>query len=85
MEGGPDVGQCCLSPSKNRSGHHQGQFYSDVYRDGKAYVYSAWNDNEDEVGVEMSFDKWKKPYTSDAGSTTTTTTKKKKKKTRKRK
>jgi len=47
---------------KNRSGHHQGKYYSDVYRDGKAYVYTAWNDNEEEVGAEMSFDEWQKAY-----------------------
>ncbi len=45
---------------KRRSGHYQGHMYSEVYRDGKVYVYTAWNDNDDEVGAEMSFEGWVK-------------------------
>ncbi len=42
--------------------HVQGKGWSDVYRDGKAYVYTAWNDNEPEVGVAMSYDEWARAY-----------------------
>ncbi len=45
-----------------RSGHYQGRFHSDVYRDGKAYVYTAWNDNEDVVGTPMRFEEWVEAY-----------------------
>ena len=47
---------------KGKGGHHQGKGYSDVWRDGKAYAYTAWDDNADEVGAEMSLDTWKKAY-----------------------
>jgi hypothetical protein len=47
---------------KNKSGHYQGTSYSDVYSDGKAHVYTAWNDNEEVVGAEMDFDEWAKNY-----------------------
>lgn len=41
-----------------RSGHFQGNHYSEVYRDGRVYVYTAWNDNEPEVGAPMPFEAW---------------------------
>ena len=45
---------------RRRSGHYQGHMYSEVYRDGKVYVYTAWNDNDPEVGAPMDFDAWVK-------------------------
>ncbi len=47
---------------KARSGHYQGTNHAEVYRDGKVYVYTAWNDNEEEVGAEMDFNKWAKSF-----------------------
>ena len=47
---------------KGRTGHFQGHMYSDVYQDGKAYVYTAWNDNEDVVGTAIGFEEWLKTY-----------------------
>jgi len=32
--------------------------YSEVYSDGKVYVYTAWNDNEEVVGSRMPFEAW---------------------------
>ncbi len=43
---------------KGRSGHYQGHMYSEVYSDGKVYVYTAWNDNEEVVGSRMPFEAW---------------------------
>ena len=43
---------------ERRSGHYQGKYFSEVYRDGKVYVYTAWDDNEPEVGSEMAFEEW---------------------------
>ena len=52
---------------KRRSGHYQGTNYSDVYKDGKAHVYTAWNDNEDDEGATMEFEAWASHYTSANG------------------
>ncbi len=38
--------------------HHQAKYHSLVYRDGKCHVYTAWNDNEEDVGAEMSREDW---------------------------
>ncbi|GEM_PF-2122785 len=43
---------------KRRTGHYQGSMFSEVYRDGKVHVYTAWNDNDDDVGAPMDFDAW---------------------------
>lgn len=43
-----------------RSGHYQGSMYSEVYKDGKVHLYTAWNDNNDDVGAEMPFEEWVK-------------------------
>ena len=45
-----------------KASHHQGKGYSDVHRDGKAYVYTAWDDNAEEVGVGMSYEQWLQTY-----------------------
>ena len=47
---------------KNRSGHFQGKNHSEVYRDGKVYVYTAWDDNAPEVGTTMPFEQWLATY-----------------------
>ena len=41
-----------------RAGHYQGRYFSAVYRDGKAYACTAWDDNAEEVGSPMDFDAW---------------------------
>ena len=43
---------------KRKAGHYQGKMYSEVYRDGHVFVYTAWNDNEEEVGRPMDFEEW---------------------------
>ncbi|MCB9778569.1 MAG: hypothetical protein H6742_08415 [Alphaproteobacteria bacterium] len=43
---------------QRKSGHYQATNYSEVYRDGKVYVYTCWDDNAPEVGQEMPFDEW---------------------------
>jgi hypothetical protein len=45
---------------KGRSGHYQGTNHSEVYRGGKVYVYTAWDDNDEEVGSPMDFNSWVK-------------------------
>ncbi len=41
-----------------RAGQFQASNYSEVYRDGKVYVYTAWDDNAEEQGQEMDFQAW---------------------------
>ena len=41
-----------------RSGHYQGTHHSEVYRDGKVFVYTAWDDNAEERGQVLDFDEW---------------------------
>ncbi len=47
---------------KRRSGHYQGTLYSEVYRNGKVYVYTAWDDNSEEVGKAMPFESWVRSF-----------------------
>lgn len=41
-----------------RSGHFQANNYSEVYRDGKVFVYTSWDDKAEEQGQPMDFEEW---------------------------
>jgi hypothetical protein len=59
IKSGADIrsGKLTINRAK-RSGQYLGHNYAEVYRDGKVYVYTPWNDNDEDVGQELDFDKW---------------------------